>query len=730
MYQTHGDLPVETLAVFSAHDGYSSSHMKPECAWRDSTGTVRVGTWLGEWQKIERAWALDTWGNWQGAPPAFLQAYELVALNENGTPATQTRDATDPVFHVGSGEKFQLDWLLRTPSHFEGKRNGSGAQLSIYDASDGSVVRTASSPNLPLKQDTLPDGSYCVYVQYHGVQQGLRLPTGYTRDPRFDYLTADERLSHYNPHLFVGEIPADAQHPLNVLRRELIASNEQEDNPDYSPFVTSESAQNGEGSAIKLQIGGGEWALGAGAFVTPSRALHELDFGAPEVLPEGTSPASLVPVSFDPLASVVSFVLHTRTDGPWGGKVLLGGGRYSGYGARPSLWQWNEDGTATLLGTAPQACDPWCEELLSTGLVTGLAELEDGSIILLTLCSRHKYNTLGAHPEDRMPRWPAETDGEPGGRSLIPLGAGTGSRVVHNTETFGQQPDPATPSFYNVMIDVLGDELVYAPGTIAHVDGALWRHRGNVFGVRADGSPTNENTHCYIAYYDSLWSENNTKWRARWMTLQRGVSVNGLNLAFGWVPGSETARAVRDDGVRAKVLEMDYRVRAATVTRNKTSPYYKSAIMPARKVIEADGNIPQRLSEAWHLIETDGGLNLEEVPPIIYDPLEPIGGEGDNRKWRVIELPARDGLVYAVQLRDVMDGTPFFYANANLDEKRIGVRLRVDSDADLDEIESYVWRVQMDRLIVLPIEAHRKVEMLIVTEPDLSPELLPIIGAV
>src|SRR5690606_33405792 len=161
---------------------------------------------------------------------------------------------------------------------------------------------------------------------------------------------------------------------------------------------------------------------------------------------------------------------------------------------------------------------------------------------------------------------------------------------------------------------------------------------------------------------------------------------------FGWEPTTQAAQAVVDNGIVAKALSMNYRVRAGTVTNSAVSPYYQSYIMPARKVID------DTLSDDWYLIETDGGISLEDAPPIIYDPLDPIV-DGDGRYWRVVKLPAAEAVIYTVQLRDMMEGTPFFYANRNLEESKIGVRLRIDSDADLDDIESYIWRVQMDRSI-------------------------------
>lgn len=720
MYQTKGKLNTTALCLFTASDGYASSGMKPECAWRDAAGVIRVGTWIGEWGKIERAWDLDRWGKWKGSPPMLLQVRDLKLLDNDGSEIIPIREGDDPVFYIGSGAGFKVDWTQVSLAIAADPHDGTDSLITIYKTSDGSVARTTALTRLPIAQDTLPDGSYVVYVQYQGVHEGLRLPTGYVRNPDYDYLTGDGRTSHFNPYKFVGEIPADPQHPLNVLRAELVASNTEEDDWHYSAYVTSEAAQNGEGSAIKLHVGAGSWAVAADTFVTPSRPLHELDFSTTAVLPEGTSASTPVPVYIDPMAHVISEVLQTRADGVWGGKILLGGGRLSATSARPSLWQWNDDGTTTLLGSTTEACAPLCEQRMSTGLVTGLQELQDGSIIVLTLCSRHIYDPNGVLQEDRLPRWPLATDGEPGGRSITAIGEGIGTRVLHTTEALGRQPDPLTPSFYNVMVDVQGEKIHYAPGTLCHLDGDLWRHRGKAFGVRCDGDPTDEATREQITFYDGIWNTSAAKWRATWLVLQRGASLNGVNLCFGWVPDAETAQVVRDDGRKVQVLESDYRLREGTLTRHATESHLQSYLAPAHAVV--DGAI----IDGWALVEFDGSDDNDEWKPPIVDPLDPPG-ESDDRFYRVLRLPA-DNPINVLQIRDVMYSQAFLAANADLDETEIGVRVRVDSEADIDDYASYIFRPMLDKGFVLPVAAAVNVEVLVVTRAALAPEQLPVLG--
>lgn len=719
-YQTKGKLNTNAICLFTAEDGAVSSHLKPVCGWRDGAGVVRAGTWLGGWQRIEDAWSFDKYGQWQGAAPLLYQPIQMQARTASNATIAPERQGDDWVWRVASGESFFLDWLRKTVFD-TGSRSAANATFLITDANDGSIVRSGAVTQLPFAQTTLPDGSYCAYVVYEGVQEGLRLPAGYARDPDYDYTTGDGRDSHYNPVLYVGEVPADPDHALNVLRRELIAENANEDNAEYSRYVTSEAAQNGEGAAIKLQVGVGEWQSGAGVFVTPSRALCELDFDAPVTLTEGESNSTPVPVAFDPLAHVVSFVLHTRPDGIWGGKVLLGGARFSPDGARPSLWQWNADNSATLLGSAAQSCEPLCEQMLSTGLVTSLAELNDGSIIMLTLCSRHRYDATGATPETRLPRYPLATDGEPGGRSMTSI---DDTRVFHTTESLKRKPDPDTESFYNITIDIQGDKLVYAGGTVANVDGCLWRHRSKTWGVRIDANDGKT----YLSTYDGKW-RGVIPLRTDWISLQRGASVNGMNLAFGYDAPSEAGRAIRDDGRRVQVLACDYRLRGGIVTRHAANANLQSYLAPAR--FFAGGE----LSAAWALVELDGSGLLPDgdggfegddgvLPP--SDPLDELG-VGDNRFWRVLRLSA-ESPIHVLQIRDMMETQAFKAANADAGETEIGVRIRIDSEADLDDFSSYIYRPRLDKAFVLPVAALEKVEVLVVTRDTLAPEQLPEIG--
>src|SRR5690606_1532145 len=95
--------------------------------------------------------------------------------------------------------------------------------------------------------------------------------------------------------------------------------------------------------------------------------------------------------------------------------------------------------------------------------------------------------------------------------------------------------------------------------------------------------------------------------------------------------------------------------------------------------------------------------------------------------YRVIELPAH-APINAVQIRDMLDSQTLYAANEDSQETAIGVRLRVDSEADIDDFSSYIWRPHLDREFILPVEAYEKVEMMVVTNSDLAPEQLPVIA--
>lgn len=146
-YQTHGAFNETPLALFTSEAGYSSSGLKPGCGWRDSGGVVRVGTWLDEWQQIEATWDWNRLGTMKGARPNMIYPNELQIPG-----ATIVMEGVDPVYHIGSGETFTIDFLRRTITDWAihgylynpGTRNGRDAYVAIYDAADGSIPRTAN----------------------------------------------------------------------------------------------------------------------------------------------------------------------------------------------------------------------------------------------------------------------------------------------------------------------------------------------------------------------------------------------------------------------------------------------------------------------------------------------------------------------------------------------------------------------------------------------------------
>src|SRR5690606_30057142 len=91
--------------------------------------------------------------------------------------------------------------------------------------------------------------------------------------------------------------------------------------------------------------------------------------------------------------------------------------------------------------------------------------------------------------------------------------------VIHTTEAGAPDAPPIvtsssdnTVSFYNQLVDVRGDKITGAPGTLANVDGCLWRHRGKTYGIACDGDPTDEKTRERITFYDSIWNAKAPQW--------------------------------------------------------------------------------------------------------------------------------------------------------------------------------------------------------------------------
>ena len=704
MYNTMGSLSRKCLCVFPETSG-----IKPNCAWYHAeTDDWFIGTVNGRvWKALEDAWAHDTTGNWTGGPPPLIQPINLRAINADGTLASVTRPDIDYVTQIPSGENFSLIWLCQTLSESIGSFNSAGSSASIFSASDGLLVASVDSPALPWHPGPLADGSYTLHVKYNDIVEGLRVPPGAYRDPIYNYTTQDNRLSHYDPYENWGEVPMDRNHPLRLLRVQIVQDNLQRDVPEWAYYLTSEEPRDGEGAMIKLQVGGGSWEADPDVFLSPARPLHQLVSGEPLAVPS------------DPMMSQITYYLRMRS-----GRVLLGGTRMDKDGTHPAVWEWDPITTTTTpIATARVVPRPVCEQRLSTGGVTGMIERADSKVVILTLCSRHILNERpDLLPEERMPRYPLTLDGEPGGRSLVCQT----NRVLHLTESFGKQPDPASVSFYDMLVDVQGDRLTYGPGVVAHVDSALWSHFGKSYGIRADKVPTSPDANMYITYNDGTWNKSPKPWRADWIFLQRGISVNGRSVCFGYVPEYEIGRAILNDGVNEQLLSFDYRVRGLFLTESDT-PGYRWAVCPAREIIGTS-----ELSNDWSVIilngyKDDDWIPGDPLPPDLPDP----GGQvpdpptpGDGIYYRVISL---EGIpTYAIHLHDVSDS--YKLTTRVLEEEKTYVMARVDSDEDISNLDSYPYVVPLGRLFTLPIEAYTKVDVIVFWNSDDDPCDLPLLA--
>lgn len=694
MYLPTNSLDREVLVRFSP-----DSDIRPNCAWYDlTTQKWHVGASSGSiWKYLERAWSHDTYGTWSYAPPALIQPIGLVPIDTDGDIYPTERQGDDPVYLIGTGETIRLYWLQQTLQAPEGVLAGQNAYLNIYDASDGSLAFSAVSPSLPTEVGVLDDGSYAVHVGYHGIEEGLRIPPGAVRLPEYDYTTQGGRLSHYNPVQNWGEYPADDANPLVVLRHQLVETGQNQDVEEWAYYLTSELPMDGEGAMIKLQVGGGNWTIADGVFVSPARNLFYLDLTTP--LPENESPSTPVELRLDPLASQITFYKKCVN-----GRVLLGGSRMNQDGTHPALWEWDPvNQVGVLVATTKLAPRALCEQRLSTGGVTGVEERADGKIVVLTLCSRHLVDETRQYHEDRMPRYPYALDGEPGGRSLVTVD----DLTHHLTEGFGRQPDPETESFYNLLVDVRGDRLLYSAGTIAHLDSAMWKHRGKCWGVRGDAYPQEDGALAYITWYNGMWDRTPLPWRANWLLPQRGASVNGRMIIFGWVQGSETSQVILSSDQYDEVLSFDYRVRGLFLT-DGPDVYYRQLACAAKKVISST-----ELDDAWSVISTKANY----VPPTVTNPTE-------ETEYRVIHLDVQSP-VYSIQLYDCTDGV---LTTENEAAGRCLVRARVDSDALTSSLESYTLCLPVGVEYSLPVEAHERVEVLVVWPTRLGQLELPIIG--
>ncbi len=676
----------------------------------------------------EHAWDEDGEGRWKSAPAPRSIPTELNIAGATALPRDIATER-DTVLRVASGVPVVLTWELLYDSLVTYPI--SSYRVRAWDCSDGSEVYNQAINGLSAHLGTLPDGSYTVAVAIESALQQHMSAAKYLelvgQLPGEEYLyTQDDAEYFYDPTRNLGVRPADALHPLNIERAQILAAGEQQDNPQWIGYATAHEAWSSQWAMVPFEVGNELWVIGNGVLPAPDCAL----VGAPtgdetHVVTE----ASLgdYAVAFDPFArSVACFYEATN------GIRYIGGERSCADGTETALWQWHDDGTATLLATSKNYSTGLCEcaGLQSAHEARRIVELPDGTLIVQTLCSLFRYDPHSYRIEEKLVPWPRATDGHPGGRSLLV----NGKNAAYTTEAFGQgqEGEPAA-QFYNTYISRSGE----APqgtgiGTVAHLDGNLALWKGRVYGTVQNKYDIEEAAQGVAMMSPDGWQRTAMHgYPAATRQLQRTARIGWHLVSTGKERSSEEPIFLSNDGTLIEWGDSDYRLRHIDTVANSTG--YETGLAPGflpgdehngpRRLIEIGDRNTGRILDTEPETEidcTDATCQLEDFGPGAVWFGEPLTVWGDN-------LISGMAVVNAERWLSPSSPKPFTeYFAEMLAAKDALIWARIDSSAPVEALETYTYPLPvLGDLWMLPFPAKAKVEFVVVL-PETADKISPI----
>lgn len=623
-------------------------------------GLVCVGqTGLNE--QDERAWLHDNAGRWHGPAPTRTVPANLRAIG--ASVERMGRDAADLVHRLPSGSRLSVDWEVMEAGMVTPAKTW---RLHISNTlAESVIVDTVTTAQRFDTDGALPDGSYLVACRLALAEQVFKLPaTGYTRnDARFKYGPNPEDYWDFESNL--GKLPP-VGHASYGKRAEIVAQNLQKDKPEWADFIIGAEPVGGEWSARLVIIGDGALQISP-SFLPP---------WGPVMYSIGGLHARS-PLYVDPLARTGDKLRIARN-----GDLLMAGQRSTPSGLVAALWRWDylvDDWF--LLGVNENPSTGMCECALANHGPTEILERPDGSIKVLTKCSKLRYAPEGAVVETRLPGSPESTHGHPGGQSLR-LWEG---REYHTTESFGETfftdaSGNRREQFYDVLVIEGVGVSKRGPGTAFHGrdDMALWF--GRLWGVMQDKATSDPEATQYITWFDGQdWSfDTLLQYPASAFSWQRLISLesgeqNAL-VAFGKRAQNEERLIGVGLGGQSTAqsftwASFPYAVRSASVSAPEEGEI-KVLVMPGRKATE------EAIDSTWHLIETtakgntvplvcDGacscfcvpfeylleqGIEVEDMPPFLVWFQE-------SCEWRFASEAPEDGRPYVALTVDEQTAT-------------------------------------------------------------------------
>lgn len=592
-------------------------------------GVDYAGVQFTAFEGDELAWDSDVYGRWRGPMPLHTTP---AGLSISG--ATYTRDTGEfvPLATITDGTDPVLSWTLTNANEVQ---SIAAFRVLIQDCSDGTLIYNEAVTRSPVTLPSLGSGSYTVWVRIESALQGQALPddyyevTGYAYIPdKFRYkVTGVEYIWDWLHD--VGIRPADtaqiALDGITVMYDEynaLVDAGALENRQFWTMYIRNAGDVSGEWAAIRLQVGGGAFAVGAGVLPAPGAAL---------VKDDGTGLGS-VPVAFDITARSITAAKVLSN-----GKVRIAGSFSTRDGVALGYWDLNQDGTATQLGAGEVDYFWICEASLLNHFASDIWEDKDGTQWILTIANLRKYDAYKLDVYERLTL--ANITGWPGGRCLRRDRTG----LKFFTESFDTVAMRQAKNIFYNRLYIHGDNDGTGVGTVFHGDNCSELFMGRMYGWRQEGQFDNPNATQYIARlaYDTWDSAGMPSFAASAYNWQRLCAINadsGLRmLAAGIDADSHAARWAIVTQQQITEASSAYRVRrmqavetgayavAFTGDNVWANIHFTGEFVKACFTFD-DGTSTMTLATAD---ATAAGIDVAKLPPyLLWNPLETAAGGG------------------------------------------------------------------------------------------------------
>lgn len=376
-----------------------------------------------------------------------------------------------------------------------------------------------------------------------------------------------------------------------------------------------------EYSAVRVEIGSGEWAWNSAIYPGPGCPLLRKT-GAATATITGDGAGFAVP--FDPLARVVSAscVLHTDIRTKAGqldlaaGSLIIAGIRAGRGGPMSAAWTLRADGSSRLLACSKTFSDGRCECAKTVHFASDIQQHPDGRLFILGECDCTVYDPDAPTIWERFTPFPTESDGHPGGNSIrFPNG-----EICFWTENFGGVNDGQ--AHYNRLVRRVAGRDASGPSTLWHGPCCAETFLGRYFAIRCDEDKATlegEGGTLFLDWLDGgRWHGYAGMARAtKAVYWQRLRAALGALFVFGFKPsdpeGSESPVCAVADGVTLRDAHFPFFIRRATPSSGALFVCARSGedgIGAANRVVEIVSR-ETRFCSFWNA--SDGAFEMDQA---------------------------------------------------------------------------------------------------------------------